>query len=70
MAVLSYLPKLKRGRGLAFGAHFLHDFSIKMFFHLILYQWTKFQCHNFFPSQDIKQNVLLSSYIFRQFMIS
>ena len=30
---------------------------------LILYQWTKFQCHTFFPSQDIKQNVLLSSYL-------
>ena len=25
----------------------------------MLYQWTKFQCHNFFPYQDIKQNVLL-----------
>ena len=32
MAILNYLPKLKRGLGLAFGAHFLHDFSIKMFF--------------------------------------
>ena len=31
IAVLGYLPKLKRGLGLAFGAHFLHDFSIKMF---------------------------------------
>ena len=30
--VLGYLPKLKRGLGLAFGANFLHDFSIKMFF--------------------------------------
>ena len=24
-------------------------------------QWTKFQCHTLFISQDIKQNVLLSS---------
>ena len=32
MAVLGYLAKLKRGLGLAFGAHSLHDFSIKMFF--------------------------------------
>ena len=32
MAVLGYLPKLKGGLGLAFGAHFLHDFSIKMCF--------------------------------------
>ena len=28
MAVLGYFTKLKRGLGLAFGAHFLHDFSI------------------------------------------
>ena len=32
LAILGYLPKLKRGPGLAFGAHFLHDFSIRMFF--------------------------------------
>ena len=31
MTVLDYLPKLKRGLGLAFGAHFLYDFSIKIF---------------------------------------
>ena len=31
MAVLGYLAKLKRGLGLAFGAHFLFDFSIKLF---------------------------------------
>ena len=31
MAILGYLAKLKRGLGLAFGAHFLHDFFIKMF---------------------------------------
>ena len=31
MAVLGYLPKLKRDLGLAFGTHFRHDFSIKMF---------------------------------------
>ena len=32
MSVLAYLVKLKCGLGLAFGAHFLHDFSIKTFF--------------------------------------
>ena len=32
MNVLGYLPKLKMGLGLAFGAHFLHDFSLEMFF--------------------------------------
>ena len=31
MAVLAYIAELKRDLGLAFGAHFLHDFSIKMF---------------------------------------
>ena len=31
MAVLGYLAKLKKGLGLAFSAHFLHDFTIKMF---------------------------------------
>ena len=31
MAVLGHLPKLKRGLGLASGAHFLHDFSLQMF---------------------------------------
>ena len=31
MAVLGYLPKLKRDLRLAFSAHFLHSFSIKMF---------------------------------------
>ena len=48
--------------GLAFGAHLLHDLSIKNVSYVILYLWTKFQCHTFFTSQDIKQNVLLSSY--------
>ena len=31
MAALGYFAKLKRGPGLAFGAHFLHYFSVKMF---------------------------------------
>ena len=31
MAFLGYLAKLKRDLGLAFGAHFQHDFSIKIF---------------------------------------
>ena len=55
MAVLDYLPKLKGALGLAFGAHSLDDFSIKMFFYLLLYQQAKFQCHTSFPSQDNKQ---------------
>ena len=55
MAVLGYLAKLKKVLRLAFGTHFQHDFP-----YLILYQWTKFQCHTLFHSQDIKQNVFLS----------
>ena len=31
MTVLDYLAKLKRNLGLAFGAHFQHNLSIKMF---------------------------------------
>ena len=31
MTILGYLAKLKRGLGQAFGVHFLHDFSKKMF---------------------------------------
>ena len=48
------------------GANFWWTFSAWFFYenvpYLILYQWTKFQCHNLFLSQDIKQNVSLSSY--------
>ena len=55
--------KIKKG----IGASFWFTFSA-WFFHknvpcLILYQWTKFQCHILFLSQDIKQNVLLSFYL-------
>ena len=46
MAVFGYLAKLKKGLGLAFGAHFLHE-NVP---YLILYQWTKFQCDTLFPS--------------------
>ena len=31
VSALGYLAKLKRGLGLTFGAHLLHDFFIKMF---------------------------------------
>ena len=68
MAFFSYLLKLKRDLRLAFGAHFLHDFFHKIVSYLILYQWTKFQCHDLLLSQDIKQNVLLSSYLDRYFL--
>ena len=62
MALLSYLSDLKRVPGLAFAARFLRDFSIKYSL-LNTLSLDKVQCHIFFPSQDIKQNVLLSSYL-------
>ena len=61
MTVLGYLPNLKRGLGLAFGAHFQYYFSIKMFLNTLSID--KVQCYIFFLFQDIKQNVLLSSYL-------
>ena len=62
MAVLGYLAKLKRGLGLAFGAQFLHDFSIKMF--LIWYSYNE-QSFNIPPYFFIKipNKMLLSSYL-------
>ena len=57
--VLAGLPKLKKGLGLIFGAHFLHTFSIYVSY-LILYLWTRLQCHTLFSSQNIKQNVIHS----------
>ena len=62
MAVVGYLQKLKRGLGLASGAHFLHDFSIELFLINTLYM-DKVSMSYLFPSQDIKQNMLLSSYL-------
>ena len=57
--------KIKKGSR----TNFLYTNSA-WFFHknvpyLILHQWTKFQCHTSFPSQVIKQNMLLSSYLDR-----
>ena len=37
MAVLGYLPKLKRGLRLPFGVDFLHDFPIKCYLFNTLY---------------------------------
>ena len=41
-----------------------------MFFYLILYQQAKFQCPTSFPSQDVKQNVLLSSYLDKEIYVN
>ena len=63
MVVLGYLPKLKRNLGLAFGAHFLHNFSIKMFLIEYTINGQSFNVILFSSSQNIKQNVLLSFYL-------
>ena len=63
MDVKGYLAKLKRDLEVAFGANFRYVFFHKNVPDLLLYQWTKFQYHTLFLSQDIKQNVLLSSYL-------
>ena len=55
--------KFKKGSGTSFWCTFLHDFRIRNGLYLIVYHWTKFQCHTFFLSQDVKQNVSLSSYL-------
>ena len=46
------------GSGTSFWCTFLHDFSTQNVRYLIFYLWPKFQCHNFFPSQSIKQGVI------------
>ena len=51
--------KIKKGSGASFWGLFSAWFFHKNVPYLVLYQWTKFQCHTLFLSQDIKQNVLL-----------
>ena len=55
--------QIKKGPGTSFWCTFPAWFFHKNVSYLIFYQWTKFQCHIFLPSQYIKQNVLLSSYL-------
>ena len=60
MTVLGYLPKLKRDLGLAFGAHFRHDFSKKCpLFNTLSVD--KVSMPYVFSFSRYKQNVLLSS---------
>ena len=60
---LGLFSKIKKGSGASFWCTFSAWFFHKNVPYLILYQWTKFQCHTLFLSQNIKQNVLLSSYL-------
>ena len=55
--------KIKKGSVTCFWFTFSAWFYHKSIPYLILYHCPKFQSHTFFPSQDIKQNVLLSSYL-------
>ena len=57
--------KIIKGSGTSFWCAFSAWFSHKNVPYLILYKLTKFQYHTFFPSQDIKRIVLLSSYFYK-----
>ena len=55
--------KIKKGSGIIFWCTLSAWFFYKNVPYLIFYLWTKFQCHTFFPPEDIKQNLLLNSYL-------
>ena len=57
------ISKIKKGSSVRFWCTFPAWLFHKNVPYLILYQWTNFQCHTLFLSQDIKQNLLLSSYL-------
>ena len=66
MDVLGYLPKLNRGLGLAFGKHFLHDFSIKiLLFNTLSTEKVSITCLFSFP---IYQTKCVSKFLFSQLM--
>ena len=55
--------KIKKGSGTSFWWAFSTWIFHKNALYLIFCQLTKFQCHTFFPSPDIEQNMLLNSYL-------
>ena len=55
--------KIKKGSGSSFWSTCSAWLFHKNIPYLILYQWKKSECHTFFSSLDIKQNMLLSSYL-------
>ena len=71
MAVLDYLLKLKRNLGLDFGAHFLHEFSIKMYsinrqgFNVVPFFLNEFLLEIYFPilSCECIYNIYIYIYI-------
>ena len=68
MAVLGNLPKLKKGLVLAFGAHFLHNFCIKISLFNTLPMDKVSMSYYFSFSQY--QTKCVSKFLFRQFMTS
>ena len=63
MAVLGYLPKVKRGLELPFGAHFCMIFPQKGSSFSTLSMDKVSMSYLFSLTADIKQNVLLTSYL-------
>ena len=66
MTVLGYLPKYKRGLGLAFGGNFANDFSIKMFLIEYSINGQSFSVIPFFFSRY--QTKCVVKFLFRQLM--
>ena len=67
MAVLGYLPKIKRCPGTAFGAYFLHDFSIKVFLIQYSINWPSFDV---IPFSFSKYQTSVIKLLFRQLVMS
>ena len=61
------ITKITKKSGTSFCFTFSAWFFYKNVFYLILHLLTWFYCHTFFPSKDIKQNVIE---LFRQLMTS
>ena len=53
LAVLAYLPQLKKGMRLAL-VYFPHTFCHNSVPYLMLHHMAKFQYEAYFPSQDVK----------------
>ena len=66
MTVLGYLANLKRGSGLPFGEHFLHDLSIKMFLTKLFIDGQSFNVTPYFFSSY--QTKCVIKFLFGQFM--
>ena len=70
MAALGYLLKLKRNLGLDFGAHFLHEFSIKMYsinqqgFNVVPFFLDEFLLEIYFPILSYEYLFIMYIYIY------